>query len=49
MTFCMASRPWGYADCLISLQMIGFTAREDPLAIPVFQRKITGVWGLKAD
>jgi hypothetical protein len=48
-TFCMASRAWGYAECLDFLQIVGVSAREQPPAIPVFHREIMGVWGLKAD
>ena len=48
-TFCMASRAWGYADCLDIPANERIHGREQLAAIPDFHREITGVWGLKAD
>jgi hypothetical protein len=48
-TFCMASRARGDADDPDTPANRGFTTPEQPRAIPVFHREITGVWGLKAD
>jgi hypothetical protein len=48
-TFCMASRAWGYADCIDIPANKGVQRPRAAAAIPAFHREITRVWGLKAD